>query len=303
MSTNTSSPVEQLYHAILQDVDALTRIIKEVAPRLAIAAPIAPVPKGGSVLYDADIPLQPVSGTEAVLAATQAYRDMHIHPDFCQKAARRTLGVLWYTPDQDERVLDIPVLVKRINDGKAAIEHYITRNYPARTARFEALRADCPGVMAVHLYRHIRCLNNQGVTKIRFAWLRKDLLNKPDKAELMASIEDDVQISSDERVAVLQSILAKVASTPAHQLRLRRRAPVQPAANIKVVEPPQRTLSANMPIILIQQHRPDIKPPVSFLFAKAARRKVRSDKIPALTLGTFAGYTIEVFPDDPAAPA
>lgn len=299
---NTSSPVEELYQNILQDVDALRRIIKEVEPRQAIAAPIAPVPKGESVLYDADIPLHPVTGREAVLAAAQAYRDMHIHPDFCQKAARRTLGVLWYSPEQDERLLDIPVLVQRINAGKTAIERHITQNYPTQTTRFKALREDCPGVMAVHLYRHIRCLTEQDVTKIRFSWLRKDLLSKPDKGELMEGIEEDMQLGSDERVELLKSILAKVASTPAHQLRLRRRAPVQPAANINFDAAPLQTLSANMPLILIQHRRPDLKPPVSFLYAKAASRKVRADKVPAQTLGTFAGYTIEVFPDEAVSP-
>lgn len=294
---STSSPVAQHYQNILQDIDALRRLLKEVEPRQAIAASIAPLPKGETVRHHADIEIHPVFGREAVLTAAAAYRDMHIHPDFCQKAARRTPGVLWYAPSQDQRVLEIPALVKRINGSKTAIEHYITRNYPTRTARFEALRADCPGVMAVHLYRHIRCLNDLDATQVRFSWLRKQLLSKPIKASLMEAIEQDMEAATDKKLELLQALLVNIGSTPEHRLRLRRRAPVQPAVNITFDGGSVQTINANMPIILIQQRRPDLKPPVSFSYDKAARKRVRSDKIPALKLGTFSGYAVEVFPE------
>ena len=48
-------------------------------------------------------------------------------------------------------------LVDRINTAKAGIETFIVSSYGTRQERFEALRAECPGVMTLHLYRQIRC--------------------------------------------------------------------------------------------------------------------------------------------------
>src|SRR5690554_2201636 len=152
--------------------------IKTVPPKAAVAAAVAPLLKGDVAHPDDDIPLQPVSGREAVLLAAHSYRDLHIHPDYCQQTARRTIGVLWYSPAQNALLDEVPLIVERINAAKSNIQRYITQTFPTRGERFEALRDSCPGVMTMHLYRHIRCISSGEVRAIRFSWLRKDRLQQ-----------------------------------------------------------------------------------------------------------------------------
>lgn len=289
---DTSSILSDNYNLILSETDRLARIIQAVPPKMAVAAAVAPLLKGDTVHPSADIPLQPVSGREAVLLAARSYKDMHIHPDYCQQTARRTIGVLVYSPAQSVLLDEVPLIVERINAAKSNIEQYITQTFPTRGERFEALRDSCPGVMTMHLYRHIRCITSGEVRAVRFSWLRKDRLQMPDKNELMRRISVERERASEDYALALQLLLARIADTPEAMLRVRRPVPVQPVANIKTTEG-YCTLTALMPIIVIQKVKPLIKPPNSFCYLQAAKKRVRSDKRVTERLGGFCGDSIE----------
>ncbi|WP_373276829.1 DNA replication terminus site-binding protein [Edwardsiella tarda] len=111
-------------------------------------------------------------------SAAQSYLDLHIDPELSQKASRRSVGIIWLSPTWIGRAAadNIKTTVERINTTKAAIEDFIISNYQTRHERFEALRAECPGVMTLHLYRQIRCYAQEELSSIRFSWQRKDSL-------------------------------------------------------------------------------------------------------------------------------
>ncbi len=173
--------ISEQFSAMCRDLTNLSSLIKRLPPRYAKVAAIPPTGKGMENEPVNKIVVTEQTGREALELAAHSYRDLHINPDYSQKSARRTVGVLWFSPSRIGVADEIAATVERINAAKAGIEEFIISTYPTRQERFEALRADCPGVMTLHLYRQIRCYTNGDIDSIRFTWQRKDSLKKPVK--------------------------------------------------------------------------------------------------------------------------
>lgn len=258
-----------------------------------VRASVTPVPP---VLRTVEKEREPVTvisvseilGQAAVSKAKLAYGDLHIHPDYSQRSARRTPGVLWYStsPLVTNKVMDV---IARINVAKAAIEKEITTQYSARADRFEKLREVCPGVMALHLYRQIRCFN-EPMTSARFSWLRKDVVSKVDKAKLLERINADIKRLGDECPSQLFLLKENIVSTPEAMIRARRDIQPQPVANL-MINGKVKTVTATMPLIVLQSEPLEIKPLTTF--DASVKRGTRADKQAATPLGSFNGSSYE----------
>ena len=289
------SVISEQFNIIQQRLQDLHHILVRVQPMAALAYPIPPVPKGQEDNPVSFIPAIEHTGRNAASLASQCYRDLHIDPQYSQKSARRTVGVLWLSPVQDTAVRHIPALVHEINDAKTAIEEHIISTFSSRHDRFDALRAECPGIMTLHLYRHIRCYTDENVLSARFSWQQKDSLSTPDKKALMHQLNHRLEQGRPEQHLPLTQLLDRIEHTPEALLRIRRPVRVQPVANMRWADAPAKTVTAPMPLLVVQRQSVDMKPLAEF---KGERhRKVRTDKVKAQTLGTFEGVTIEAFPE------
>lgn len=287
------SVISEHYENMTRDLGSLSSLLKRIKPKSALASPLPNTARGMESEPVTTIALTEHFDKEALSLAAACYQDLHIHPSHSQKTARRTVGVLWLSPTKDPAVLEVPNLVGRINEAKAAIEEYVISNFHTRQERFEAIRADCPGVMTMHLYRQIRCFTDENVSSVRFSWQRKDSLVKPVKAELVQRITEELERSGPEYQLPLEQLIQRITSTPEMLLRVRRQVRVQPVANIRIGNG-LKTVTAPMPLIFVQSSPLKIKALGDF--DAAEHRKVRSDKVDADTLGTFGGVTIEAFP-------
>lgn len=284
--------IYQQYSSLSQGLNHLSSIITHIPPRYARVAVIPPTPKGLENKPVTKIVLTEQTSHEAIELAARCYRDLHINSDYSQKSARRTVGVLWFSPTRIGIADEIIATVERINAAKANIENYIVSTYSTRQERFEALRADCPGVMTLHLYRQIRCYSHGDIDSIRFTWQQKDSLKIPAKEALLQRIREEMDRSGPDVKGPLEQLIQKIISTPETRLRERKKVKIQPAANIMAAGM-LKTVTAPMPLIVIQDKELDIK--MLHNFDASEQRKTRSDKAASEVLGTFRGITIEAF--------
>jgi DNA replication terminus site-binding protein len=285
--------ISEQWSAMDRDIRSLSSLVKSLQANVAVAAALPNTAKGRENDPIEHITIEERTGKEAQRLAATCYQDLHIDSHFSQKSARRTVGVLWFSPTPTDAISELVELVKRVNEAKASIEEHVTKNYSSRQERFEALRAACPGVMTVHLYRKIRCYNLEDVSTARFTWQRKDVLIRPEKAELLRRINEELVRSGPDHQLPLEQLIHRISGVPAARLRVRRKVKVQPVANVRVAGVVQ-TVTAPMPIIIIQKAAPVIKMLSSF--HASDRRQTRSDKVDAELLGTFGGVSIEAFP-------
>lgn len=287
--------ISEQYTAITRDLDRLTTLIRRLPHRDARVAAITPTAKGSESEPTTSIVVLEQTGSDALELAADCYRDLHILPQLSQKSARRTVGVLWLSPSQIGAATtgELRQLVERINTAKAGIEEFVVSNYASRQERFEALRAECPGVMTLHLYRQIRCYSEGDVDSIRFTWQQKDSLKKPAKDELMLRIKVELEKAGPDHRPPLEALLSKIGSTPEQSLRERREVKVQPVANI-MAGGELKTVTAPMPLLLLQDAEARIK--TLRTFDPTAQRKTRSDRVESRVIGTFHGVSIEAFP-------
>lgn len=285
--------ISEQFDAMLRDIRALNNILKRTRPMAALAYPLPNTPKGMESEPVKTIPVREHTGKEAISLAAACYQDLHISPSYSQKVARRTVGAIWLSPLRDESALEIPDVVERINAAKTAIEEYVIGTFSTRKERFEALRAECPGIMTMHLYRHIRCFAHENVLSVRFTWQRKDSLSNPAKNDLVRRITEELERSGPDYRLPLEQLLARIDKVPEPLLRVRRQVRVQPVANIRVGDG-LKTVTAPMPLLFVQEQPIKHKPLADFCAEE--QRKTRSDKVAAEILGTFGGVTIEAFP-------
>ncbi len=269
----------------------LNHLLDACTPVRAIVTPVPPVLKIGE--QDRElvkvISVHQKLGQAAVAEAKRAYGDLHIHPDYSQRSARRTPGVLWYSPVSLSVTNKFVDVIARINQAKATIEIEITQQYSSREDRFEKLREVCPGVMALHLYRQIRCYH-QPITSARFSWLRKDVVSKVDKAKLLERLQADIRRLGEECPSQLLLLKDNIISTPEEAIRARRDIQPQPVANL-MIQGKVKTVTATMPLIVLQSVSLEIKPLTTF--DAAIKRGTRADKQQAILLGSFNGSIYE----------
>lgn len=285
-----NEPTEHI-NTLMSSLISLEHLIQVTPYRIAQVSVIPSIPKGQEEEPIDFISMQTITGKLALKAATSAYKDIYIHPDYSQKSARRTPGAIWYCPHTSPDALNIAELVQRINNAKAAIETFIISTYPTRQLRFEALRQHLPGIMTLHLYRQIRCYLNSGITSVGFTWQQKDSLTRPNKDKLIMQIEQLIEQGSADQILALSQLLSKVSAAPQENLRVRRKVKVQPAANVWSGAS-LRTVTAPLPILIIQSEPVEIGQLGDFRANKD--RKKRTDKAQTQLLGTLAGSSIEV---------
>ena len=282
------------YEQLNAGLAKLTSLIDQLPFGISIAAAVPPVSKGMENEPVTRIELDALTGEIAKQLTSRCYRDLHIDPRYSQKAARRTVGIHWLSPlharGQTEQLKSA---ITDINTHKANIEHFVIANFKTRKERFEIIHEACPGVMTLQLYRQIKLFCEQHVSSVRFSWQRKESLSTPNKEKLLAKIGDELQRSGPDHQYPLEQLVNKIIMTPQAQLRERRPVKVQPAANI-VMNGKVKTVTAPMPIIIIQDQQPTIEMIGDYSAAKV--RRTRSDKIAAKVLGTFGGVSIECFP-------
>lgn len=287
-----NNSIPQHYENIIRCTHLLSLALNRLERPIAVVAPLPKTPRGKDSEPVKSIEVQKSYGEEAVHLAGKSYQDIHNDPLYSNRATRRTVGVLIIGSAEGQKIAD---LIADINNSKKKIEQLVTVEQRSRKERTELLKSYCPGVMALHLYRKIRCFHNEDVSTISFSWLQKDLLIKPNKTELLMRIQNEIDRSSEDYKVPLKQLLIKVASAPSEQLRQRRKVRVQPVANITIGEL-NKTITAPMPIIIIQDKWVNIK--MIRDFEPDGQRLTRSDKVKSQLLGTFAGLAIELFPKD-----
>lgn len=278
------------FKIVISSLQELAHLLDSASCVQALVSPIPPVIRGMEKEPIDHIELSHLSGKAAVASACAIFNDLHIHNDFSQKSARRMPGVLWLSPASLSVSDKIVSTIDLINQSKAAIEHEITQKYASRQQRFEALRVISTGVMTLHLYRQIRCFRDSDVTSVRFSWLRKDVVSKVDKDKLLNELGAEQARLGDDGVR-LKLLINKIISTPEPLLRYRREIKVQPVANM-TIGGRAKTVTATMPIIILQSSPLTIKPLSTF--ESDVKRTTRSDKARSEMIGRYNGASIEV---------
>lgn len=286
--------IRQHYDEVLQQLNRLHALLTELDPQCAIVAQIPHTPR--SAEHEPINKIVPIiyTGTEAVEVAAKAYKDLHNIVGLSQKSARRTPGVIWIDTAIAPHAADIAECVIAINEAKAAIKEYVVSNFEHATERFEILKQSCPGVMTVHLYRVIRCYYQEDLKSIRFAWAQQQALQKPDKTILMKNINLAIEHAASQNIIdSLSTLHSHVKQVPQDSLRMRRQVKVQPVANITTETGRASSVTAPLPIIILQDHLPAIKIIGKFDLESASKRKKRSDKLETNFLGFFQGGIVE----------
>ncbi|MDX2321193.1 MAG: DNA replication terminus site-binding protein [Moritella sp.] len=283
--TDIKSLFDQLTANLLQ----LEKLLATTKPVQALVSRIPAVLKGQEQAVINQIIPELATDMLAMKLAAEAFQDIHIKHPFSQKSARRYVGIIHLHPDH-ENAAKIVSQINVINSIKADIEHAVVSENDTRQTRFSAIHDNCPGVMTVHLYRKIHCLDNELVKSVRFSWQRKDSLHQPDKLKLLGEINAEKERATPDNQLALTQLHQKVSTTAEHELRIRRPVKVQPAANIVKVTG-LKTVTAPLPIIVIQQEPLEANEVAEFVATQV--RKQRSDKRKNIVLGTLSGKTIE----------
>lgn len=284
-------PITQMYDELCEQLARLNYLITEAKPMVATVA-VIPGKKPEEQHDHGPIVPEHFIAAAAAGKATEQYLDLHIKKGLCTKTARRTVGAMLYSPDITPLAGEIPACVEAINLSKLNLKEHLLNTYEERYERFEALRTECPGVMALHLYRQIRCMHNAEVTKVNFTWQRKISLVRPKtKPQLIKMIEKEVNVASPERAAGLIELIKAVMALPIDQIRLRRNVQPQPSANIWEAGR-IRTVTAPMPILVVQNKPIDIKPLPDFDPAVPPTNRT-ADKLVTRQIGEVRGIIVE----------
>ncbi|KXO10144.1 DNA replication terminus site-binding protein [Moritella sp. JT01] len=281
--------IKSLFDQLTADLDLLTKLLGNTQPVQALVSRIPAVLKGQEQAIINEIIPELTTDMLAMKLAAEAFKDIHIKHPFSQKSARRYVGIIHLHPDH-ENTEKIVTQINAINTIKAKIEHAVVSENDTRQARFSAIHDNCPGVMTVHLYRKIHCVDDELVKSVRFSWQRKDSLHQPDKVKLLAQITVEQERATLDNQLALAQLYQKIATTPEHALRIRRPVKVQPAANIVKVTG-LKTVTAPLPIIVVQKEPLEANEVADFVASQV--RKQRSDKRENTVLGTLTGHTIE----------
>ena len=281
--------IKGLFDQLTANLCQLEALLATTQPVQALVSRIPAVLKGQEQAPINQISPELSADMLAMKLAAEAFKDIHIKHPFSQKAARRYVGFIHLHPEH-ENTAKIVTQVNAINNIKAEIEHAVVSENDTRQARFSAIHDNCPGVMTVHLYRKIHCLENESVKSVRFSWQRKDSLHQPDKLKLLGEINAEKERAASDNQLALAQLYQKVSTTAEHELRIRRPVKVQPAANIVKVTG-LKTVTAPLPIIVVQKEPLEANEVAEFIASQM--RKQRSDKRKNTVLGTFSGKTIE----------
>ncbi|QUM80610.1 DNA replication protein [Moritella sp. 5] len=281
--------IKSLFDQLTADLDLLKKLLGATQPVQALVSRIPAVLKGQEQAIINEIIPELTTDMLAMKLAAEAFKDIHIKHPFSQKSARRYVGIIHLHPDHDNTE-KIVTQINAINTIKAKIEHAVVSENDTRQARFSAIHDNCPGVMTVHLYRKIHCVDDELVKSVRFSWQRKDSLHQPDKIKLLAQITIEQERATLDNQLALAQLYQKIATTPEHALRIRRPVKVQPAANIVKVTG-LKTVTAPLPIIVVQKEPLETNEVADFVASQV--RKQRSDKRKNTVLGTLTGHTIE----------
>ncbi|QUM84873.1 DNA replication terminus site-binding protein [Moritella sp. 28] len=281
--------IKSLFDQLTADLDLLKKLLGNTQPVQALVSRIPTVLKGQEQAIINEIIPELTTDMLAMKLAAEAFKDIHIKHPFSQKSARRYVGIIHLHPDHDNTE-KIVTQINAINTIKAKIEHAVVSENDTRQARFSAIHDNCPGVMTVHLYRKIHCVDDELVKSVRFSWQRKDSLHQPDKIKLLAQITIEQERATLDNQLALAQLYQKIATTPEHALRIRRPVKVQPAANIVKVTG-LKTVTAPLPIIVVQKEPLEANEVADFVASQV--RKQRSDKRKNTVLGTLTGHTIE----------
>ena len=281
--------IKGLFDQLTANLCQLEALLATTQPVQALVSRIPAVLKGQEQAPINQISPELSADMLAMKLAAEAFKDIHIKHPFSQKSARRYVGFIHLHPEH-ENTAKIVTQVNAINNIKAEIEHAVVSENDTRQARFSAIHDNCPGVMTVHLYRKIHCLENENVKSVRFSWQRKDSLHQPDKIKLLGEINAEKERAASDNQLALAQLYQKVSTTAEHELRIRRPVKVQPAANIVKVTG-LKTVTAPLPIIVVQKEPLEANEVAEFIASQM--RKQRSDKRKNTVLGTFSGKTIE----------
>ncbi|MCB5162658.1 DNA replication terminus site-binding protein [Marinomonas algarum] len=282
--------ISEQFEQVQQGISELNDLITLARYKTAIAYPIEPTLKGMEDEVLDTITVSEHVGKSALACAAASYKDLFIEPEFSQKVVRRTVGAVHLSTSDDPSIALVSGLVERINESKDLIRNHLMTRYNTSSDRSKALRLECPRVMTLHLYRHIRCFNDKNVLSARFSWQRKDARYKPDKQKLIANMSKTLARTNAENQALLAGLIKNVSDTPESKLRMRRAVAVQPVANISIGGS-MKTVTAPMPLIFVQNE------PIIFKslmdFHAETERKTRSDKSSFTSIGSFGGIAIE----------
>lgn len=291
--------LKQHYHELCEQLGRLQTLLQHCTPAAALVAQLPAPIKGQENEPIVQLTPSIYSGADAVQLALEAYQDLHIIAGLSQKSARRMPGVIYLDTRHTPAAAEIAACVQAINSSKLAIKDYVVSHFKTASARFEILKQACPGVMTVHLYRLIRCYQDEGIKSVRFTWSQQQALVYPDKDKLLARIRLAIeQSSSPDYTRVLTQLQHKISAVAQGSIRVRRQVKVQPVANVTWLSGAASPVTAPLPMIILQDTAPALKIIGDFDAQTAAQRKTRSDKIAAQLLGTFQGETIEYVPHD-----
>jgi len=281
--------IKSLFEQLTTNLNRLEKLLATTQPVQALVSRIPAVLKGQEQAVINQIIPELATDMLAMKLSAEAFKDIHIKHPFSQKSARRYVGIIHIHPEH-ENSAKIVTTIEEINTIKATIEHAVVSENESRQARFSAIHDNCPGVMTVHLYRKIHCLENEYVKSVRFSWQRKDSLHQPDKVKLLGEITAEQERATPDNQLALTQLQQKIATTTEPELRVRRPVKVQPAANIVKVTG-LKTVTAPLPIIVVQKEPIEANEVAEFIASQI--RKQRSDKRKNVVLGTFSGKTIE----------
>ena len=188
-----------------------------------------------------------LDGRDAQSSAIHAYRDWYILSHRSSKLVRRYPGVLQLTGDT-AWTLDTAAAVANLNHCKQLLESAVVAAGNTQHARWLALRAVAPGVVANHLYRQVHCVadGHSPVASVTFAWARREVARRTSK---------DVEITRLSAAGVHLDVMERLDQVPEDADLLRcRPMRLQPMMTVRTIAPARVSNHvAALPVLILQE--------------------------------------------------
>lgn len=283
-----SLQLRALVDELVAELHQLQQCLTQVPVLHAQVGIIPPTPTGSDHAEIQVIEPELYQGKDALSQVGRAISDLYIKDGYSQKSARRTVGSVLLDPTL-ATTKQVHQLVLSTNTLKSQVRELVTSKYTNRYERFEVLHDACPGVMTLHLYRHIPLLDQQSVKSLRFTWKRKNSQYRPDKDTFLEQLQQERELTTEHYRLALGQLMERIRAVPDPDLRLQRPIKVHPVANV-VTATQRLTVNASLPILVLQ-NAPYQTRPVPVFDASRSRAR-RSDVAQYEVLGSFQGNAV-----------
>lgn len=208
------------------------------------------------------IPVNRITGDEALAAALSSYQQWFIQPHHSAKASFRLPGYLLLPAELKPQLQQY---ISQINELKSQFKAQV-QAAGSRDQKFALVHNTLPGLITLQVYRHLVLLPHEA-SRLGFTWANKQIIQKIDKDALLAQLmtarlaPPPLTDALTWQQCVDREIYDVKRLSNNTELRLRRPVKTHPMVNVRwqeEVSPRQQQVKAHLPLLLCQDEAPAI---------------------------------------------